>query len=315
MAIIKPMLGNNQSFDLEECELPIAASIKRDGIRGESVNKSLLSRELKPIPNKQVQQLFQTIPHLDTMLDMELYIHGLPFNEHSTFIMTHDLATRKHSDKIKASLRKQELTNNYYYYLNLPKDFKFYIFDVVMDLGYCDRIDWLKANLPEGNKYEIVDYKLCYTIEEIEEYYDYAIEQGYEGLVLRKPNGAYKHGRATRKEQTFLKLKPIKELTATCTGFTERMINTNISFKNELGFSTKRNTVDNKEATGIAATVITDFNGDELKITLTGTEEERMHIWNNQQDYLGRDVLFEGMLYGSKNLPRHPVFLKFITQQ
>jgi DNA ligase-1 len=240
-----------------------------------------------------------------------MYIHGIPFNEHNSFIMTRDITTREHSNKIKLALKKGELTRPYHYYMKLPDNFKFYIFDTVIDKGYCDRIDYLKSRLLPHNSYEIVDYTLLYNVEAVEEMYDKAIDNGYEGLVLRKPDGHYKFGRATAKEQLFLKLKPIENLSARCIGFTERMMNTNESFRDELGYLTKRNTIADKQETGIAATVICDYEGEEVKITLTGTEEYRRYIWENQKDYIGKMVNFKGMLYGSKNLPRQTIFTKF----
>lgn len=141
MSGFRPMLGNNDDFELSELAYPIAATIKRDGIRTEVLDNQILSRELKPIPNIQVQQYAEELKKFNNILDCEMYIHGLPFNEHATFIMTHDLTSREHSNKIKAMLAKKELTHNYYYYLKLPTNFKFYIFDTIVDLGYCDRID------------------------------------------------------------------------------------------------------------------------------------------------------------------------------
>lgn len=309
----RPMLGSNEPFNLSEIQYPVAVTIKRDGIRAEFINHELLSRELKPIANKQVQELAEPLKEYGFILNSEFYIHTIPFNEHSIFTMTHDLSSREHSNKIKAMLRKEGLTNNYYYYLKLPNNAKFYIFDTDKDLGYCDRINWLCTQLPLDNpSFEIVDYLLCYNQTEVEEYFDRIIEEDYEGLVLRKPDGKYKHGRATKREQTFLKLKPILNLQATCIGFTERLANTNISFINEVGLLEKRNTVDNKENTGIAATIIADYMGNELKITLTGTEEYRRYIFENQNEFINKQIQFKGMLYGSKKLPRHPVFLKFL---
>lgn len=309
----RPMLGNNVEFELSQISYPTAVSLKRDGIRGNNLNNTLLSRELKPIPNKQVQQLASSIVDINEILDFEIYSHGLPFNEHSLFIMTHDINTKKHTDKIRRLLKNKQLVNNYYFYRNLPANMKFYIFDIVSNLGYCDRIDWLKSILPEHNSYEIVDYEICNNEDEVLEHSEKAYNMGYEGLVLRKPDGKYKFGRATRNEETFLKLKPIVELIGKCIGFTERMINTNVSHRNELGLSVKSNTVDNKESSGIAATVVCEYGNEQIKITLNGTEDYRRYIFENQSQFINKNVLFKGLLYGAKKLPRHPTFVKFLN--
>ena len=94
----------------------------------------------------------------------------------------------------------------------------------------------------------------------------------------------YKQGRVTINQHIGFKMKPHNELDLPILGVTERFLNLNESETNELGQSFKRNTVDAKEGTGIAATFICQLpNGETTKVTITGIESARREIWQNQE--------------------------------
>ena len=68
------------------------------------------------------------------------------------------------------------------------------------------------------------------------------LDDGYEGLMLRAPDGPYKFGRSTVKENTLLKVKNFLDDEAEVIGFKEQTTNTNVNLiKNntwsKLGFS------------------------------------------------------------------------------
>jgi hypothetical protein len=52
-------------------------------------------------------------------------------------------------------------------------------------------------------------------------------------------------------------------------------------------------------------------DGRELKVSAAMTHNERQEIFMNQDKYLNRWIEFKGMEVGSKNVPRHPTFLRF----
>jgi len=118
----------------------------------------------------------------------------------------------------------------------------------------------------------------------------------------------YKQGRVTINQHIGFKLKPHAETDLKIIGVTERLLNTNESQKNELGQSFKRNTVDAKENTGIAATFncLMPDGKTETKVTITGTEAERKAIWANKESYSGKYATVKSMDYGAKDKLRHP---------
>ena len=105
-----------------------------------------------------------------------------------------------------------------------------------------------------------------------------------EGTVLRHPDIAYYQGRSHH----LLKVKNFEKSQLTITGFSQ-------------GTGKYKNSLGKLRATGIAETQVgTGF-----------TDTERLTIWNNQTQYLGRDI--EVIHLGITNHKlRHPVFSRFL---
>jgi hypothetical protein len=87
----KPMLAPNEipSDDFVASRLPLLASYKLDGIRATVQGGKLLSRTLKPIPNKFLQERFGNLPE---GLDGEL-VQGLK-QDNETFKRSHMIAMK-----------------------------------------------------------------------------------------------------------------------------------------------------------------------------------------------------------------------------
>jgi DNA ligase-1 len=62
MSLFKPMLALSKLPDFKSLRFPILVSPKLDGVRASMQGGVLLSRSLKPIPNKFVQELFANLP-------------------------------------------------------------------------------------------------------------------------------------------------------------------------------------------------------------------------------------------------------------
>src|SRR5712691_7907552 len=73
----KPMLALSKLPDFRMLKFPLLVSPKLDGIRASVQGGQLVSRSLKPIPNKNVQDLFRNLPE---GIDGEL-IEGNPSDE------------------------------------------------------------------------------------------------------------------------------------------------------------------------------------------------------------------------------------------
>ena len=285
----KPMLLSNDEFDLEDLDYEnMFISEKRDGVRAELINNKLVGRSLKPFRNPKLHKYFENLKIRDGfIIEGEIYCDGIPCREMAGICNSKDK--------------------------EIPKGTKLYIFgafDPIM--SFEERYNWLKTNIENTHNIELVEQDPVWSARAVEEYFDSCIQDGFEGSVLMDGRKQYKEGRVTINQHIGFKLKPFKEEDLEIIGVTERFENTNESQKNELGQSYKRNTVDAKESTGIAATFICKMpNSDETtKVTITGDEAYRRNIWSNQKNYIGAYAVVKSMDYGTKDKLRHPTLIK-----
>jgi len=289
---MKPMLLSNDEFNLEDLDYSLMfESPKRDGVRAEVTNKGLLGRSLKPIANVKVQawfkEVYENLPD-GVIVEAEIHCDTLPCREIAGIVNSdaHDV----------------------------PKDFKLYIFGLYdKELSFIDRYNKLITickKYMKGDRFELVEQHQVRSAKEARAKYESYLKKGLEGMVLMCGTKKYKSGRVTIKQHIGFKVKPKRTDDLEIIGVTERFLNTNESLTNELGNSYKRNTVDAKEATGIAATFICKLpNGEETKVTLTGDEDFRREIWKNRKKYIGKYAVCESMDYGVKDKLRHPTLL------
>ena len=284
----KPMLLSNDEFDLKQLDYSnMYISIKRDGVRAETTNAGIKNRSLKILRNSKMQEyfreVFEALPE-DVTLEAEIYADGIP--------------CRKMAG-VCNSLDK-----------DIPKGTKLYIFGIYDEtadfeerMGLLHRVEDLYLS---GDRYSIVFQEKIYSEFQARAFYKGALALGFEGAVMMDGSKKYKEGRVTINQHIGFKLKPHKEIDLKIIGVTERFLNTNESQTNELGDSFKRDTVDAKESTGIAATFICEYKGLETKVTITGEEDSRREIWKNQEKYLGAYAVVKAMDYGEKDRLRHP---------
>jgi len=287
----KPALCPNEKTDLTQVKFPLLASRKMDGIRTVFFGGLMLSRSLKKIPNKQLQEKFQNLKDFseknNVILDGEIYGEKMTFQEITSVVMSDNK--------------------------EVPEKLKFFCFDAIINknpnMPFSERSEYIK-NLKLDNLV-IVKQTEVTSKEEVTNMFEGALEDGYEGLILKSLSGRYKFGRYTYASGDAYKCKPFLTFDAKVIAVEERFDNLNESQTNELGRSFKRDTLDAKKSTNIAACFVVNHNNFEQKVVITGTEAFRSEIWKNKKDYIGRTIEFKGMLLGSVDKIRHPVFLRF----
>jgi len=293
-SIIKPMLASKlEADDFKSMAFPILMSPKLDGIRCLKVNGKALSRKFKSIPNHFIRNWVEE--NLPDGMDGELFIRGANFNQIQSGVMSQDG----------------------------EPDFYLAAFDLVKDglnLPYKQRYKDLEAMISsvssEVRKHlELVEHKMINNHDELAKYEQWAVDNRYEGAMVRSLNGPYKNGRSTVREGFLLKIKRYQDGEAEVIGFDEMMHNENVEETDELGH-TKRSSC----AEGIVpAGTLGDFIVRDLKTGAqfqigTGkglTLELRQKIWDNRNKYMGKIVKYKFQEYGGKNLPRFPVWLGF----
>jgi DNA ligase-1 len=292
--ITRPMKGEELEIEndemLDSLNYPLLGTPKLDGIRSVKQGGRALSSSFKDIPNLYVQKKMKPLPE---GLDGELIVNADSFNQVQSGIMSEDG----------------------------EPDFQFYVFDYVsvsLTQPYQDRIEALKKlSLPSfcikliptvlNNKEELIAYeKKC-------------LDEGYEGIMVRSPDGPYKCGKATVNQGWLLKVKRFKDSEAVIIGFEEQQENTNEKTVNELGKSTRskhkagmvlKNTLGKFLVREVGET---PWKGREFAI---GTGEGlgiklRQEVWDNKDKYLGKIVTYKYQEYGIKELPRLPIWKSF----
>ena len=290
--ITKPMLSGSLD-NIRDAKYPVLATPKLDGIRCLKINGKTLSRKFKPIPNQHVQKLMEFLPD---GLDGELMVKG-NFNQVQSSIMSEDG----------------------------EPNFTFYIFDYVkdnLDKPYTERIHDLKV---WGQDDSVPDWCVLVlpteikTESELSAYETQALLEGYEGVMLRKPDGRYKCGRSGDKEGLLLKLKQFKDSEARVVGFVEQMHNDNVAEKDELGHTKRSSHKENMIPANTLGKFVVEEIGDvpwKGKQFSVGTGEGltaelRKKFWDNRDEYLGKVITYKYQPHGIKDLPRLPIWKGF----
>jgi len=279
----KPMLAS--PADLNNLHFPLLVSAKLDGVRAIVKDGVVLSRSLKNIPNLHVQSTFGIS-----------YFEGLD----GELIVGEPTSKTCYTDTVSGVMRVS----------GVPA-VRFYVFDDITwpKRNYNDRRPILDKSY--GASLVEVKQNLVYNLDEL-----LAMEQrhlllGYEGLILRDPEGKYKFGRSTAKEGILLKLKRFTDSEFLVIGFEERQHNGNEAMTNELGRTKRSSHKENKTGRGDLGALVLEHPCGTFSCGTGFDDAMRAEIWNNQPKYIGRLAKIKHFEVGAKNAPRHPVFLGF----
>lgn len=289
VGITKPMLAVN--FDPNQLKFPVFATPKIDGIRCIKVSGQALSRTFKPIPNHHIRNLIEM--YLPDGVDGEL-ISGKNFQESSSAVMTRDGSPF----------------------------FTYVIFDFVINgdiaMSYEERMFYLNEMFMrlDAPAYKFVTALLpkpLLNIQELQEYEESCVNSGYEGVMLRNPNGPYKCGRSTVREGYLLKVKRFEDAEATVIGFEELMHNANEATIDALGYTDRATCKENLQGMNTLGSLkVMDCKTNAVFSVGTGFDaDQRKKIWSNRDQYLGKTITYKFQPHGVKDLPRCPVFKGF----
>ena len=290
---MKPMLLPRETPDLSTLTYPLHASPKLDGIRCLITKDGPLSRTLKPIPNPGIQEFFKARPYLEG-LDGELIV-GYP----------HDRNVMQQTTSVVMS--KSRLSR-----------FSYYVFDMFnLSSDYEARRRSLSQLLHkyEYDCYPVVQYlhgSVMYSKEDVDTYETDCLSLGYEGIVLRNPQGKYKEGRATLKEGNAWKVKRFADDEAELVRIEPLLHNANEAETNELG-RTKRSTAKSGLVAmdTMGALVVRNKTFGEFSIGTGFSEEDRSWWFDNWKEVKAtKDLIkFKYFPTGIVDKPRHPVFI------
>jgi len=286
----KPLLSGKVE-DINKLRFPLVASPKIDGIRCLILNGKPVSRKLKLIPNRFIQDdLGALAPRLNG-LDGELLIEGKPFNEISSTVMSED---------------------------GTPIDVKFKVFDSFTDpdLPYALRLQSAIAQVdkitPLHSGIKVIESKILNNTAELLAYEGACLFLGYEGVMTRSVDGRYKYGRSTANEQILLKLKRFEDSEAVVIGAIEEQRNGNAAVVDELGHTKRSSHKANLHGKGVlGAFRVRRPDGLEFDIGTGFSAEQRLLYWKGIDLLIGKTIVYKHQPHGALEKPRFPVWKGF----
>lgn len=281
---IKPLLACE--VPLEQVRLPVYVSTKLDGIRCVIIDGVAYSRSLKPIRNKYIQSI----------------IGNEKYNGFDGELVVGNIYDKDVFQKTTSGVMSEQGEPN----------FVFYVFDDFTHptLPYSERADIMRYKVDTVTDHiKFLGQKLVDSKERIEYLLETEQVVGGEGLILRNPEGKYKYGRSTPKEQLSVKVKFFEQDEFEVIGFEERYTNTNEATINELGYTSRSSHKGNLLPTNTLGSLVLKYGDTTFKCGTGFDDALRKEIWNNKEDYLGRLASIRYMSVGSKDLPRVPSFI------
>jgi DNA ligase 1 len=286
---MKPMLLERKNPDILTLKYPIFGSYKLDGIRCVTTDKGPLSRTLKPIPNKFI------CSELGGMmlggLDGELIV-GDPYSD--TVFNTTTSGVRR---------------------IEGQPDFTYYVFDFwdKPNVKYSARIAELEFFAHRLHpRIQYLPARLLDDASDVRAFEQEALNLGYEGIILRSPNGLYKYGRTTMNEGNAYKLKRFMDSEAYVIGMMPLMKNNNGEQTNELGRTFRSKLASGLEAQETMGALILKDPADNKEFSCgSGFSAEDRLWWFKNWEQVAKNkqlVTYKSFPVGVMDKPRHPIF-------
>ena len=264
------------------------ASEKLDGIRVCVLNGVVLSRSLKPIRSRAVQELFG-IPALEGVDGEVLYgdwNDPLVFNKTTSAVMATEL---------KEDMRKEHLS------LAIFDDFSY-------DGTYEERLESAKRKSKGIPQTTVLEQIPIHSEQELLDLEKTVLDKGAEGLMIRSKTAHYKNGRSTLKEGSIMKLKRFSDDEAVVIGFEEKQINGNAAYTNELGRAQRSQAQEGMVGANTLGALICECKGIRFTMGSGFDDVGREEVWNNQDKYMGKLAKFKYFAVGMLNSYRFPTF-------
>lgn len=291
--ITRPMLAApTTDADLDKLTYPLWVSPKLDGIRVICHPKygGPVTRKLKEVPNRHIFECLSNPGFYG--LDGELMCRR-PDGSTASF------------NEIQSAVMSRE---------GAPL-WEFWVFDYVnTEEPFERRMEYL-AEIVEGLNESRIKVLAQSPVSNPLDFVSVAhefIANGYEGAVMRHPQGPYKQGRSTLKQQWLLKYKQFKDATGVIVGMEPLQHNENTVERDELGYAKRAHKKDGMRAsTTMMGKLILDTEWGELAVGSGFDFALREDIWANPTQYIGRHIDFRYQTFGMLDKPRFPTFLRF----
>lgn len=284
MSAFKPMLSGKA--DLSALQFPLLASPKLDGIRAVIRGGRVLSRTLKEIPNRFVQQMLGHSAFEGH--DGELLVG--PMNAPDAYLKTNSAVMSVSGEP----------------------NFTYAVFDSTLhpEQPFHERLPQQEFIT---DRFQVVSLKQTpiHNLEELFNYQALTLVEGYEGVMLRDADAPYKHGRSTTREGYLLKLKNYETDEAVVIGVVEAQRNDNPATLDALGHTVRSSHAENKVGKNVLGALVVKciHTGVEFQVGSGFNDEQRQALWDNPP--IGRIISYNHFPHGRKTAPRHPTWKGF----
>ena len=302
--IKRPMLAVSCG-PLDALKYPVLCSPKLDGIRCLAMNGSVVSRTLKPIPNEYIR---------NTLLD----------------VMSSEVLGRYILDgELMVGESFQACTSGIMSWKGQP-DFSYHVFDCIKVVDGCAVLDepfnFRLARLVEllgtgmcSGPLSLVPHYVAADADGVGLLEDSFLGTGYEGLMIRSVDGAYKLGRSTLREGGLLKLKRFVDAEAEIVGVEEMQHNMNEATVDARGLTVRSSCLEGQVGAGtLGKFLVRDCASGVAFAIGTGvglTAELRASLWAERDSLIGRLVKYRYQPHGVKDAPRCPIWLGFRSRE
>lgn len=268
------MLADNKQADFDSVKFPTIVQPKLDGFRAVYIpSLGFIGRNGKALRNKGLKGYFRELYTInDYVMDGEIYSDKLSFNELSSVLNSEEK--------------------------EIPYSVKFIAFDGMpytqwrdrnCTLGYKSRLRALKATLDSHYAHNLkIISSLTLKKNILEEAFNMYLKKGYEGMMVKDPEGMYQWKRVSVNSGIMMKVKPVITEDVEITGFVE----------GEGKFE------------GMLGKFMVDFNGVQVGVGTGYSEEQRKKFWKNRKKMIGKVIEVKGMEVTIDKSIRHPVFLR-----
>lgn len=299
MSAFKPLKAVDVK-DLDNLPYPLLASIKYDGVYGLVRDGKLLGRSLKSMKNKFITE----------MLSQDLFegfCGELAFTPDGFNSLNDEGLCRSTTSCVNTIEKEWPWTWMLFDYTSPD----------IIPLGYRERLEALReylevTGIADSCPIQVINVIEVQNAEEVMSLYQHSLAQGYEGLILRAPEGRWKNGRSTLKEALLLRMKPQDDAEAVITSVNEAMQNNNEKKTNELGYSERSSHKANLVGKGMVGSFEAIDIESGLPITIGAGKmkhKDRLHYFENPP--IGELAKYRSMTYGVKDAPRFGRFYDF----
>lgn len=294
MKTVKPHLCCDA--DLDEIKDEVWMLPKLDGVRLLTITGKATGRSLKPHGNLHVTNKFSCPQY--AWLDGEVTFGNICGNS----------LCRDTTSVMSRIQGEPEVVWNLFDYL-AP-----HVIDKTYQERYEALVQYVQDNLADDPSINVIPYEVVRSAF-VEAKYEEYLDAGYEGAILRDPQGLTKFGRATVKEGAYLRMKPQSDKEAKVIRLVEAMENQNEAKVNELGRTERSSHQENKVGKGMVGMLVCIDNETGIEIDVGAgklTHEERTYYWNNPQEMVGEFIKYRSMDKGVKDKPR---FARYICKR